>query len=346
MDMSSSLFAKFIDTFIGGLFGTMKESIADGILLLATLIYWLSAGKFRDHLWESVFPWVWLLCLLVSWHSIKAARLLFRELKQQQGDSRARDKCLILSQYGKPFEVLKAKVPKYRAKILVVVSIVLVTCGMCSYWVWQVAHIEGHQGQQELPPPPKSGPNVAVFMKCDLMGIPITMPPHTFMRLVPVNEAYMKANPWGSYEVRNDGEKGLQWPDKAKLLEAKRLHDLGVFVYGCDVSNHGQVNLLDVAVPMKFWFGDRGGEQNAVKYAPIISPLDAGQKFTLYFVNDCPTNASAVLPDEATIRVVGETERRTTKLNLPHRNPVDQIMMWFATKMKWIGATPCNAPTR
>jgi hypothetical protein len=93
---------------------------------------------------------------------------------------------------------------------------------------------------------------------------------------------------------------------------------------------------------MRFWFGDKGGEENAVKFTPIISPLDAGGSFSLYFVNDCPINVSGVLPDQVTLLVVGETKRRTTQLNLPHRNPIDQIMMWFPTRVRWIGGEPCD----
>ena len=185
-------------------------------------------------------------------------------------------------------------------------------------------------------------PNIAIFAQCDNTALPIEIPPHGSIRLVPVNKKGMQANKWGSYDVRNDKDKPEKWPEGRKLLEAKQLHDSGVFIYRCEVSNHGQPNLLDIAMPMRFWFGDKGGDENAVEFTPIISPLDVGHSSILYFVNDCPTNASGVLPDSATVAVAGENARRTTKLNLPHRNPTDQLMFWFPAKVRWVSSTQCE----
>jgi hypothetical protein len=121
-------------------------------------------------------------------------------------------------------------------------------------------------------------------------------------------------------------------PKSSTFDEAKRKHDFGVFCFRCEIGNHGRINALDVAIPMKFWFGNKGGEQNAVKFTPIVSPLDAGQNSAIYFVNDCPSLAVAVLPDAVSLRIVGESRTRSAKLNLPHRNPGDSIIMLTPTK--------------
>jgi len=191
-------------------------------------------------------------------------------------------------------------------------------------------------------PTPELQPIIAVFAKCDLIGFPIEILPQNAIRIVPINERGMKSISWGSFEIRNDTKKTTQWPEKAKMQQAARQHDLGVFAYKCEVGNHGGTNLFDVAMPMRFWFGDKVGEENALKYTPIISPLDAGHSFPLYFVNDCPTEASGILLENATVRVAGETMRRTTKLNLPNRNSADPIMFWPPTKIRWVNSTRCE----
>jgi hypothetical protein len=204
----------------------------------------------------------------------------------------------------------------------------------------EIGRLNGIIGQMRETKPPQ--PAVAVFAECDPIPLSIEIPPHGTIRIVPVNEKGMKAVNWGSHEIENDADKPKQWPGKEKLLRARRLHDPGVIGYRCEISNHGKVNLLNVGIPMRFWFGNKGGDQNAVKYTPIIGPLDAGKDFVLYFVNDCPTNAEAVLPDDAIVIVAGETASRKTKLYLPERNPLDPIMMWFPTKIRWVGSTACD----
>jgi len=336
--MGNSLIARFVDAFIGGFFKTMKEKLIDLGLLGATLLYWLFSRKLSAHLWESLAPWVWVLCGIVAWHTVSAAHLLLKELKQEQLSSRHRERSLILSQYGEPLELPKAEVETYRAKIVGIVGAVILLCAICSYGVHRIAKTE--EGVQPPIIPPQ--PALAIFAECDISGMPITIPPHARLRLVPVNPRRMKATQWGSYDVPNDTDKNQQWPSKKLLDESAKKHDFGSFVYKCEVSNHSQVNVLDVAIPMRFWFGNKGGEENAIKFTRIISPLDAGHSVVLYFVNDCPTSASGVLPDEASLLVVGETERRTTRLNLPHRNPTDPIMMWFPTTVRWISGEPCE----
>jgi len=152
--MQVSVIARFVDAFIGGFFKTMKERVIDGLLLLGTLIYWFVTGKFWAHFWEMVLPWVWLLCAVIVWHSARAAVFLFRELRNEETDSRARHKSLILSQYGEPFELPKAEVKTYRTKIIGIVCAIVVVCGFCSYAVWKVAYRSTSEAgplQSEIP---------------------------------------------------------------------------------------------------------------------------------------------------------------------------------------------------
>lgn len=191
-------------------------------------------------------------------------------------------------------------------------------------------------------PTPAPEPSIAIFMKCDLTGMPLTIPAEGALRFVPVNEKYMKTNAAGSYEIRNDEAAPKKWPDKQRLEKAGKLHDFSRFLYKCEISNRGNVNVLDVTIPMRFWFGNKGGDENAVKFTPIVTPLDAGQISVLYFVNDCPTHATGILPEHVSLLVVGEKQRRNTPLHLPQRNIVDAIMMWHEAKTNWLGVTVCE----
>jgi hypothetical protein len=148
---------------------------------------------------------------------------------------------------------------------------------------------------------------------------------------------------WGVGEIRNDSSDSKQWPDKQKIREADAVHDPAIFSPKCEVSNHGTTNLVDVALPFNFWFGDTpGGEQNAVKYTVTISPMDAGSIADVYLVNDCPLLATAVIQPSGTTLVAGESGRRSIPINLPNRTPIDPILMWFPAKTHLVGSTDCK----
>ena len=159
-----------------------------------------------------------------------------------------------------------------------------------------VAHKVRVDGNTGLGPPE---PNLAVFMRCDMIALPITIPAHTTIHLVPANPRRLKATGWGSYDIPNDADKPEQWPDKHRIDESNKKHNSGVFNYKCDVSNHGQVNVLDIAIPMTVLHSPpRSYCRTKITYTPIISPLDAGQTFTFYFVNDCPITDGQCRPAE------------------------------------------------
>src|ERR1017187_10227854 len=225
-----------------------------------------------------------LLCRIGHFHfaatSIRAGRSLLRDLSVEP---LIRQKSLVVSRYGASFELPQGNLGAYRLKVIATSGGVVTVFLMISCAVWYFAH-----PRKVVASIPRSEPELAIFMKCDMTGLPVTVPPGGAIRVVPVNEKYIRSNGWGSYEVRNDGMKPMRWPDEKKLQAAKRQHDVGGFCYRCEISNHGRVGVLDVAVPVRFWFGNKGGEQNAVKFTPIVSPLDAGQTSTLFFVNDCP----------------------------------------------------------
>ena len=124
------------------------------------------------------------------------------------------------------------------------------------------------------------------------------MPAHGEIHLLVINPKRLKSISWGLYDVGNDTDQAEQWPSKEKMQEASQTHNFGgIFSYRCSVTNQGNQNLVNVAIPMRFWFGDKGGEENAVKVAPIISPLNAGQTAYFYPINDCDIHAIGIVSD-------------------------------------------------
>jgi hypothetical protein len=199
-----------------------------------------------------------------------------------------------------------------------------------------------HPAETAIP----SVPPVAIFADCQIVSLPIVIPPQTSLYLVALNEKRMRskgAANWGLYEVPNRGDKPMQWPSKERMREKVPPGTFpNPFAYKCDFSNHSQVNVLDVSVEMRIWFGNKGGEENAVRFTPILSPLDAGSHFVFYVVNDCPSQASAIMPDKIGVRVIGEAARREVLLSRPNRNPIESIMSFFPTPKQWIGEMPCQ----
>jgi hypothetical protein len=116
-------------------------------------------------------------------------------------------------------------------------------------------------------------------------------------------------------------------------------HNPGVFIYVCDVSNHAQANLLDVAVQMPVIFlpHETPSGEAPMTYAAIISPLDSGTVFSFYLVNECPVDAEMTGPDTVDVQVFGEDKRRTITLHWPNRSPVQRIFLLHASKVPWTG---------
>lgn len=201
-----------------------------------------------------------------------------------------------------------------------------------------------HIVERELPRTrvPELEPRIAMEATCDETVLPVIIAPHTSLHVVAVNPKRMKQVRWGSVDIPNESDAEQLWPDKRWMEESRKRKNLGVFINRCESSNHSEVNVLDVVIPMRFWFGGKGGDENAVPFAPIVGALDVGHGFIFYFVNNCPIRATAILANQVSLLVVGETTRRITKLSLPHRNPVESIMMWPPATLTWIDADPCE----
>jgi hypothetical protein len=124
--------------------------------------------------------------------------------------------------------------------------------------------------------------------------------------------------------------------------------NLGVFAYRCEITNLGDINLLNVVIPFEFWFQSasggeqKGGEENAVKYEVVLSPIRAGASARFYAVNDCNIMATGILQNTARVRVSGMTKWQEVPLGRKFQNPIEQIMMFFPSRVRWIDRGECE----
>jgi hypothetical protein len=191
-------------------------------------------------------------------------------------------------------------------------------------------------------------PPVAIFADCEVASLPLSIAPQTSLHILSLNKKFMLSQHWGLADIPNRTDKEQQWPSKQamdsstrRLKSKKPSFNPGVFGYKCDVLNDSQTNVLDVAITMTFWYDKQTGDDNT-KYTPILSPLDANSRFIFYVFNDCPAGVAGVLPDSVTLTIVGENVRRAVPLHLPHRSPIEPIMVFFPSGTQWVRQTPCE----
>jgi len=247
--------------------------------------------------------------------SIGAILALFSNLRNEQ---RAVISLAIIGALGFLWSAWEHEWIRWNRKSILKVTAILGFFFLIAWFVWPL----------KLVPAP---PAVAIFADCTYTDLPVSIPPRSTIHLVSLNRKFMLSRDWGLYDFTNSTDTQAKWPSEQQIRLNKPKTKKEIFFfnasqigYKCDISNHSQLNVFDVAIPMRFWFGNKGGEENAIKYTPILSPLDAGSHFVFYIVNDCPLNVAGVLPDTVTIAVAGEAARRSVRLNLPHRSPTSQ----------------------
>lgn len=336
--MTASLPARFLDAFLKSFTHTFRELLVHGVVAAAALIYGLKNG----HPGEIIVPFIWAVCFEVAWHGFKAAWLLDREIASNASRAQV---STIISQYGKPFDLPTQRVPLYKAKVLGLAITVAIGCLIFAFLGWKAA---SPSEPTAVPPATAGVPPVAIFADCEMTALPVTIAPQSSLHVVSLNKKFMLTQNWGLADIPNRSDTQLEWPSKEVMESEKKKHKAdkhylngGVFGYKCDVSNHGEVGVFDLAMTLTFWYGEQVGNDN-VKYTPILSPLDAGSHFVFYVFNDCPVTVAGVLPDSVAVTVAGDSTRRTVPLHLPHRTPIEPIMMFFPSQTQWVRQQPCE----
>jgi hypothetical protein len=174
----------------------------------------------------------------------------------------------------------------------------------------------------------------AVEIECNTDSLPIHVAPNDTGHLVFMDGKLITGQPGGLFDVPNMSEKPTTWPDKRLLVESASKHNPGSFIYRCVVSNEGRTKLLNVSLGFNLNFDDT---KQTFPYQVIVNPLDPAQKFTFYFVNICPTGASSIIQTRFTAQILGENDRRSYRLLLPNRSPMQQFMIFFPSSVNWVG---------
>ena len=184
----------------------------------------------------------------------------------------------------------------------------------------------------------------AIFMECHIVSLPIVVPIGG-IHLVGINERYMRGEHSGLYDIPNDGDKEIRWPDdktmrdKLKPLLPKFWDQTGTIGYRCEVSNHGPENVLYLAVPLDFWFSD---QKTPIRYYPLIPALDAGKTFSFYVLNDCPDDVAAIWQQTARAQTSEQPSMHDVKLWRDYSYSAEQLMSFFPSRAQWVGQQPCQ----
>jgi hypothetical protein len=197
------------------------------------------------------------------------------------------------------------------------------------------------QRQRKQTPEPSRTQDTAIFMESQMTPLPLVAEMGKSLRVIPLNRRRMAANNWGFYDVSGSQEDG-KWPGTEVLAKSKELKNLGVFAYKCRLTNRGPQTIIYLGVPIDIWFGSEGGEANRKRYTAILSGLGPGDALDFYLVNDCNIQVSAAWQDTATVQILGEAGQRQVLLRRVFTSPIDQIMMFFPTSVRWIGGEPCE----
>jgi hypothetical protein len=181
----------------------------------------------------------------------------------------------------------------------------------------------------------------AVELECRQDRLPIRVAPNDVAHVMLVNRRARTGG--GLFDVMSGTTKNYSWPPKAQLSKRKgATFNPGEFIYRCEVSNQGNTKLLDVALTfnLNYWTPPPSDKQ-VYPYQVVVNPLTAGTTFTFFVVNECPVGADAIALGVFSTRILGENTRRNFELLMPHRNPVEPIMMLWPSSVSWTGEV-CN----
>jgi hypothetical protein len=322
--MPTNLFMRVIETAIKGLSKTIVEGIIHILILVASFALPLLSGK-SD--WEAFTIFVWVSCGLVAIHLVRAIVVVWAEVSRNPKIQEI-ESAIYGPDNTRPRQtVVQQPTSSYQIKLFGIGLVGLTILGGVSFAVFAVKSVLENAG---LPtPPPQS---TEVYMECHQMTLPIRIPPGDTVHAKVFNKKQYGNTKSAMWDYRNYGTEERLWPD-LKIINSVK-YNPGVFGYECDVTNHAQTNLMDVTVQLSTNFP---GEKTPLINDAIISPLDAGKTFSFYLINECPVMLSVISPNLVMVHVFGEDKERVVPLHWPLRNPIEQIMIFMPSEVRWTG---------
>jgi hypothetical protein len=141
-DQHFSLLARLLDLLIKRFFGTMRHFAWHLVLLIAAVaadFLRFGGAAFKDHAWEATIPIVWVLCGIVVFHSIQAARELIQVVRSETSAGSTEIEGMIYTAEKAKFR-MRGESPKaqpfLRVKVWGTASVLIVICLFGSVMVW------------------------------------------------------------------------------------------------------------------------------------------------------------------------------------------------------------------
>jgi len=116
----------------------------------------------------------------------------------------------------------------------------------------------------------------------------------------------------GLFEFRNSGNENLSWPEKYEMEgvvspETSR---------ECNITNHGEAPVLNISLKFNSIFKEEKTGKAVFSKTDqfVINAIAPGATFTFHVVNQSPFLVEANYPQEATLRIRGESMERIVPL--------------------------------
>jgi hypothetical protein len=179
----------------------------------------------------------------------------------------------------------------------------------------------------ETPPSGPTEPVTALAMQCFPQLLPIVIPPGGEAPLM-----FLHRNPDFNTQVNNTDHL-MNWPlPKQAIVPSDEVK----FGYKCMVDSLNQP-VEDVSIPLRIVAGNN--ESTLSLQFPL---LPQNQAMPLFIMNQCPIITSVFIPDEATLKLLGESTTRTVPLRGSGSTPVEKIMLFPPSKTKWANKPDCD----
>lgn len=310
-----------------GFRNTIAEDVIGAVGVVVVVVLALVRGKSG---WAAGEEAAWVVLGVLAYHWWRAVIGVWKEIASHP-PTRLVESLLYGSDRRKERLFIPEEPPaNFRVK-LAVIGVVFTALSVVGGW-----GIHAFAAGRATPSPPIALNPTEVYMECHMMPLPIHVPPGSTAHVKVFNKKEYGNTKSSVYDVRNDGDKELLWPEEKLIKQVK--FNPGVFGYSCELSNHAQVNLIDVAVRLSISYDN---EKTPLDYFVVASPLDGGKAFPFYLVNECPVSVSVIAQGDVGVQVLGEDGRRTVPLHFPNRSPIQQIMILMPSKVRWTG-DPCE----
>lgn len=173
----------------------------------------------------------------------------------------------------------------------------------------------GFYGWQFWPAPP------TLSMQCDTAFLPIVIAPHEKASVL-----LLSTKPRWITE-HNPGEREFKWPDEQVQSE---------IAYSCGLTDHDAPVLEDIVIPLQVHIGQKSLTEE------IRASLFNQQTMVFYVVNQCATDADAIIPD--TVTAVMETGGNREEIPLRGQPPssLGKIMFFFPSNFTWMDRPTCD----